>query len=104
MTHAESVYLDANATTIAHPEVIESMVSCMNEHGNPSSLHRAGQFARAGWSWPGVKRRLWLGFDLQKLCSPAAGPNQTTLRSRERSMPFPIGASVGGRSGACCRS
>ena len=46
MTHAESVYLDANATTIAHPEVIESMVSCMNEHGNPSSLHRAGQSAR----------------------------------------------------------
>ncbi|HCD29019.1 MAG TPA: cysteine desulfurase NifS [Phycisphaerales bacterium] len=46
MTHAESVYLDANATTIAHPEVIDSMVSCMNEHGNPSSLHRAGQSAR----------------------------------------------------------
>jgi len=46
MTHTESVYLDANATTIAHPEVIDSMVSCMNEHGNPSSLHRAGQSAR----------------------------------------------------------
>ena len=46
----------------------------------------------AGWSWPEVKWRLWLGFGLQKLCSPAAGPNQTILRLREHLMRFPIGA------------
>ena len=103
MTHAESVYLDANATTIAHPEVIESMVSCMNEHGNPSSLHQAGQSARRRVELARGEVAALVGVRPSEIVFTSGGPNQTTLRLREHLMPS-IGASVGGRSGACCRS
>jgi cysteine desulfurase len=41
------VYLDHNATTPVHPEVIEIMLPFMNERfGNPSSVHSFGQDTR----------------------------------------------------------
>jgi cysteine desulfurase len=41
------VYLDHNATTPVHPEVIETMLPFMNERfGNPSSVHSFGQDTR----------------------------------------------------------
>ncbi len=43
---ADPVYLDHNATTPVHPEVIEAMLPYLREHfGNPSSSHVFGQRA-----------------------------------------------------------
>lgn len=42
------IYLDHNATTPVHPEVLEAMLPYLREHfGNPSSGHMYGQRARA---------------------------------------------------------
>jgi cysteine desulfurase len=41
------IYLDHNATTPVHPEVVEAMLPFLREHfGNPSSSHAYGQRAR----------------------------------------------------------
>ena len=43
----EPIYLDHSATTPVHPEVLGAMMSFFANHfGNPSSIHRAGRFAR----------------------------------------------------------
>ena len=42
-----SLYFDHNATTFLAPEVAEAYATALKEvHGNASSVHRAGQFAR----------------------------------------------------------
>jgi cysteine desulfurase len=41
------VYLDHNATSSLDPRVRDAMLPWLAEHGNPSSLHRFGQRARA---------------------------------------------------------
>jgi cysteine desulfurase len=49
MLNSRSVYLDNSATTRVDPRVVEAMLPYFTEHfGNPSSLHRFGQNARAG--------------------------------------------------------
>ena len=41
------IYLDHNATTPLHPQVLEAMLVCLQEHwGNPSSPHSLGNQAR----------------------------------------------------------
>jgi cysteine desulfurase len=41
------IYLDNNATTALHPDVLQAMLPFLSEHyGNPSSMHRFGQDAR----------------------------------------------------------
>ncbi|MGE3107624.1 MAG: cysteine desulfurase family protein [Phycisphaerales bacterium] len=41
------IYLDNNATTRPHPDVVRAMVEMLEDHWhNPSSVHRAGQAAR----------------------------------------------------------
>ena len=41
------VYLDYNATTPLHPQVLEAFISCSrNRFGNPSSIHWAGRESR----------------------------------------------------------
>jgi cysteine desulfurase len=48
-TSAQIIYLDNNATTRTAPEVLEAMLPYFQEHyANPSSPHRAGQYARKG--------------------------------------------------------
>ena len=43
----QSIYLDHNATTPTHPEVVEAMSRCYAEvYANPASGHRPGQQAR----------------------------------------------------------
>ena len=43
----DSIYLDHNATTQTHPEVVEAMARCHGEiYANPASQHRPGQWAR----------------------------------------------------------
>jgi cysteine desulfurase len=43
------IYLDYNATTPIHPEVLESMLPYQQgSYGNPSSIHRLGQEAKRG--------------------------------------------------------
>lgn len=46
-TPERQVYLDNNATTPLHPEVLEAMLPFLREdHGNPSSIHGVGHRAR----------------------------------------------------------
>ena len=43
----EPIYLDHNATTPIHPEVVQAMDRCYaHGHANPASQHRPGQQAR----------------------------------------------------------
>ncbi|HEX7785501.1 MAG TPA: aminotransferase class V-fold PLP-dependent enzyme, partial [Methylomirabilota bacterium] len=43
------VYLDHNASTPVHPEVVDAMLPYFNERfGNPSSVHGFGRAAREG--------------------------------------------------------
>ena len=43
----EKIYLDHNATTPVHPEVLEAMLPALREnYGNPSSVHSFGRTAR----------------------------------------------------------
>ena len=43
------VYLDHNASTPVHPEVVEAMLPYWSERfGNPSSVHGFGREAREG--------------------------------------------------------
>ena len=43
----ERIYLDHNATTPTHPEVVEAMANCYAQgYANPASPHRPGQQAR----------------------------------------------------------
>ena len=43
----EKIYLDHNATTPLHPEVLEAMLPALREnYGNPSSLHSFGRTSR----------------------------------------------------------
>ena len=40
----EKIYLDHNATTPVHPEVLEAMLPVLRENfGNPSSIHSFGR-------------------------------------------------------------
>lgn len=49
MGKTKRIYLDYNATTPLHPEVLEAMLPFLKEvHGNPSSIHGFGQEARKG--------------------------------------------------------
>jgi len=42
------IYFDHNASTPVRPEALEAMARCLRDHSaNPSSMHRAGQRARA---------------------------------------------------------
>jgi cysteine desulfurase len=44
----ETIYLDHNATTPTHPEVVEAMTRCWREgYANPASQHQAGQKAHS---------------------------------------------------------
>jgi cysteine desulfurase len=40
-------YLDHNATSIIHPDVIDMITQVMEEGGNPSSIHAAGRMAKS---------------------------------------------------------
>ncbi len=40
------IYLDHNATTPLHPEVIKALIDSMKIYGNPSSMHEEGRLAR----------------------------------------------------------
>lgn len=49
MLKKKRIYLDYNATTPLHVEVLEAMLPFLKEvHGNPSSIHGFGQEARKG--------------------------------------------------------
>lgn len=44
---SDAIYLDNNATTPVAPECLDAMLACLREnHGNPSSKHRAGERAK----------------------------------------------------------
>ena len=53
------VYLDHNASTPVHPEVVEAMLPYFSERfGNPSSVHGFGREAREGLARPRCARRI----------------------------------------------
>ncbi len=51
MTGDDTIYLDYAATTPLDPEVLEAMLPFLQtDFGNPSSIYRLGQDAKAGWN------------------------------------------------------
>ncbi len=61
----EPIYLDHNATTPTHPEVVEAMARCHARHyANPASRHRPGQRARRALDDAREKIAEILGADL----------------------------------------
>lgn len=46
-----TVYLDNNATTLLHPEVIQELINSFKLYGNPSSMHSFGRESFAGVEW-----------------------------------------------------
>ncbi|MGI5844335.1 MAG: cysteine desulfurase family protein [Candidatus Xenobium sp.] len=60
------IYLDHNATTPLHPQVLEAMLTCLQEHwGNPSSPHSLGNQART------VMQQARLGIAESLGCEPS---------------------------------
>ena len=53
MTGDDTIYLDYAATTPLDPAVLEAMLPFLvSDYGNPSSIYRLGQDAKAGTGLP----------------------------------------------------
>ena len=77
------VYLDHNASTPVHPEVVEAMLPYWSERfGNPSSVHGFGREAREGLEPRASRWRTSSGWARRRSSSPRAVPSPTTWRSR----------------------
>lgn len=65
----QPIYLDHNAATPTHPEVVEAMVRCYAEiSANPASQHRAGQQARQALE--NARERIAQILDVDHLSAP----------------------------------
>lgn len=68
------VYLDHNATTPAHPEVVNAMLPYYNEvYGNPSSIHQFGQEARKAVDEAREKVANFIGAKVEEIVFTSGG-------------------------------
>jgi cysteine desulfurase len=74
------VYLDHNASTPVHPEVLEAMLPYFSEHyGNPSSIHGFGREAREGLD--GARERVahFLGVGKEEIVFTSGGTESDNM-------------------------
>src|SRR6059036_1843716 len=72
------VYLDHNASTPVHPEVLAEMLPYFGEvYGNPSSIHAFGREAREGVDQARERVARFLNVSSQEIVLPPAGPSPT---------------------------
>ena len=78
------IYLDNNATTPPHPEVVEVIGRVSREaYANPGSPHALGRRARQALETAREQFAHLLGRIPMKCCSPVGGPRPTTWRSAD---------------------
>lgn len=83
------IYLDHNATTPLHPQVLEAMATCLREHwGNPSSPHNLGNQARLVMQQARERLAESLGCEPSEvvLCSSGTEADNLALRGVARAL------------------
>lgn len=75
------VYLDFNATTPLHPEVVQELQRCVVNFGNPSSLHEIGRQAAGELSLAREKVASFIGAMADEIVFVGSGSeaNNTVL-------------------------
>ena len=67
-TFMDAIYLDHNATTPIHPEVVQAMAQCYHDgYANPASQHNEGRRARRALEQSRERIAALLGADLTSL-------------------------------------
>jgi len=80
MAGADPIYLDANATTEIHPEVLAAMRPYLEaEFGNPSSLHGWGQRAKLALDEARLLVAAFLGCGTQSVVFTSSGSEANNL-------------------------
>jgi cysteine desulfurase len=83
MAAVHHVYLDHNATTPLDPRALEAMLPFLGQdYGNPSSLHRLGQRARAAVEQARAEVAALLGADPAEVVFTASGSEADNLALR----------------------
>jgi cysteine desulfurase len=79
----DPIYLDHNATTPVHSEVVEAMIPYLREHfGNPSSTHRYGQRAHAAVELARAEVAALLGCSPDEIIFTSGGTEANNLAIR----------------------
>ena len=74
------VYLDHNASTPVHPEVVAEMLPYLTEHfGNPSSVHAFGREAREGLDIARERVARFLGARPEEIVFTSGGTESDNL-------------------------
>ena len=82
------VYLDHNASTPVHPEVLEAMLPYFAEHfGNPSSIHGFGREARDGLETARERVARFLRVGKEEIVFTSGGTESDNLGGEGRSRP-----------------
>ncbi len=78
-----TVYLDNNATTPLHPEVIKTLTEAMENYGNPSSLHQFGRHSRTRVEQARERIANFIGAEPEEIIFVGSGSeaNNTVLSS-----------------------
>jgi len=77
------IYLDYNATTPVHPEVIKAMIPCFAEQfGNPSSFYRIGREAKARLHHARAKVAACIGAHTDEIYFTAGGTESDNMAVR----------------------
>ncbi len=81
-THEHPVYLDHNATTSIHPDVLEAMLPYLRGNfGNASSIHLYGRRAHKAMEQARAEVAALSPVSRRKCSSLRVGPSPTLLRS-----------------------
>lgn len=73
------VYLDNNATTALHPEVIKELTNSFNVYGNPSSMHFFGQEALDRVEWAREKMALLINSETAEIIFTGGGSESNNM-------------------------
>ncbi|MCC6159808.1 MAG: cysteine desulfurase [Deltaproteobacteria bacterium] len=83
MTERDPIYLDHNATTSIHPEVVDAMLPFLRDHhGNPSSGHIFGQRAKSAVDRAREQVAALLGCDPDEVVFTSGGTESNNLAIR----------------------
>ncbi len=83
MTERDPIYLDHNATTPIHPEVVDAMLPFLREHfGNPSSAHVYGRRAKEAVDRARTQVAALLRCDADEIVFTSGGTESNNLAIR----------------------
>jgi len=73
------IYLDNNATTPLHPEVIKDLTDSFNIYGNPSSMHSFGREATSKVEWAREQVALLINAEKEEIIFTAGGSESNNM-------------------------